>query len=196
MGASDADALVKVFVFSDFQCPVCRRAVEPLKKLARAFPGEVQVIFKQHPLSSHQRADPAARASLAAMAQGKFWEMHDRLFEAQSQLDDQGLRAAAQALGLDMAAWDKSLTDPALVAQIAYEGAQAEALDAKGTPAFFVNGDKTVGWGSYMGIESQVKQALDDARALLAKGTARADVARIATAAKDPQTAAILFGKP
>ncbi len=194
MGASDAEALVKVFIFSDFQCPVCRRAVEPMKKLARAFPGEVQVVFKQHPLSSHSRAEPAARATMAAMAQGRFWEMHDRLFEAQGALDDEGLRTAAQALGLDMAAWEKALTDTAITAQIAYESAQAEALDAGGTPAFFINGTKTVGWGSYMGVESQVKQALEAARALLAKGVARADVARLATAAVDAKAAAVLFG--
>lgn len=195
MGASDAEALVKVFVFSDFQCPVCRRAVEPMKKLARAFPGEVQVIFKQHPLSSHQRAEPAARAAMAAMAQGKFWEMHDRLFDAQSQLDDASLRATAEALGLDLAAYDKALTDPAISAQIAYESEQAEVLEAQGTPAFFVNGDKTVGWGSYMGIEAQVKQAVEAAKALLAKGVPRAEVAEKATAEKDAKTAAVLFGR-
>lgn len=196
MGASDAEALVRVFVFSDFQCPVCRRAVEPLKKLVRAFPGEVQVVFKQHPLASHGRAEPAARASLAAMAQGRFWEMHDRLFDAQRALEDADLAAHAQALGLDMVAFDKALADPKLAAQIAYESAQAEALDARGTPAFFVNGERTVGWGSYLGIESQVKRALETAREQLAKGVPRAEVARRATAERDPAAASILFGDP
>lgn len=82
-----------------------------------------------------------------------------------------------------MAAYDKAFADPAIAERIAYEAAQAEALDAKGTPAFFVNGQKTVGWGSYMGIESQVKQSLEAARALVAKGTPKADVAKVATAA-------------
>lgn len=194
MGAPDADALVKVFVFSDFQCPVCRRAVEPLKKLVRAFP-EVQVVFKQHPLPMHQRADAAARASMAAFAQGRFWEMHDRLFEAQNALDDGDLANHAQGLGLDMTAWQAALNDPKVAAQIAYESAQAEKLEANGTPAFFVNGEKTVGWGSYYGVEAQVRQALEAAKALLAKGVPKADVARQATAAKDAAIAAVLFGE-
>ena len=194
MGASDADALVKVFVFSDFQCPVCRRAVEPMKKLVRAFP-EVQVVFKQHPLAMHQRADAAARASMAAFAQGKFWEMHDRLFEAQNALDDADLANHAQGLGLDMAAWQAALNDPKIAAQIAYESAQAEKLEANGTPAFFVNGDKTVGWGSYFGVEAEVRRAIEDAKALLAKGVPKAEVVRQATAAKDPGVAAVLFGE-
>ena len=189
------DAIVKVYMFSDFQCPVCRRAVEPMKKLARAYPEDVQIIFKQHALSSHQRAEPAARASLAAMRQGRFWEMHDRLFDQQHMLDDATLSSTAQSVGCDLAQYEKDLVDPVLAAQVAYESAQAQALDAPGTPAFFVNGEKTVGWGSYMGLESQVRRAVEDGKKLLADGVPRAEVAKKMTATKNPEAAKILYGK-
>lgn len=179
------DAKVKVIVYSDFQCPVCRRAVEPLKKLVRDLAPDVQVIWRNHPLESHARAEPAARAAMAAFRQGRFWELHDRLFDAQSALDDDTIRQHAQAVGLDLAQFDKDLVDPALAKQIADEAAQAEALDAKGTPAFFVNGEKTVGWGSLMGLRYQVEQA---------KTTGAGKTAEDATRAKDPASAKILFG--
>lgn len=188
------DAIVKVFMFSDFQCPVCRRAVEPMKKLARAYPDDVQIIFKHHALSSHQRAGPSARATIAAMRQGRFWEMHDRLFDQQQLLDDATLSSTAQMVGCDLAQYEKDLVDPALAAQVAYESAQAQALDAPGTPAFFVNGEKTVGWGSYMGLESQVRRAVEDGKKLLADGVPRAEVAKKLTAAKSPEIAKILYG--
>lgn len=197
MGATDEAALVKVFVFSDFQCPVCRRAVEPLKKLVRAHP-EVQVVFKQHPLAMHARAMPAARAAMAAFTLGKFWEMHDRLFDAQGQLDDATFEAHAQAIGFDLAAFKAALgEDPvngAIAKRIAYDTAQADALELGGTPAFVINGEKNMGWGSYLGIESQVVRALDDAKKLVAAGTPVSEVAKKATAARDAAIAEVLFG--
>ena len=178
------DAKVKVIVYSDFQCPVCRRAVEPLKALVRAA-GDVQVIWRNHPLAMHDRAEPAARAAMAAFRQGKFWEMHDRIFESRA-LGDADLRAHAQGAGLDMARYDKDLADPTLAAQIAAESAQADALDAQGTPAFFVNGDKTVGWGSRLGLQYQIDQAR----------TAAGDkTAEQATQAKDASAAKVIFGR-
>jgi len=184
MGPSDAK--VKVIVYSDFQCPVCRRAVEPLKRLVRDLAPDVQVIWRNNALAMHQRAEPAARAAMAAMRQGKFWELHDRLFEGQADLSDEALRQRAVDVGLDMTQFDKDLVDPALAAQIAAEAREAEALDARGTPAFFVNGDKTVGWGSMAGLRHQIERARTAAGALTAEE---------ATRAKDPAVADVLFGK-
>lgn len=188
------DAIVKVFLFSDFQCPVCRRAVEPMKKLVRAFPGDVQVIFKHHALPSHSQAEPAARASLAAFRQGRFWEMHDRLFENQQGLDEATLRSQAISAGCDGAKYDTDFADPAIAAQVAFESAQAQAIDAMGTPAYIINGDKTVGWGSYLGMESQVRRALDEARQMVTDGVPRAEVAKKATEKRDAAMAKVLFG--
>src|SRR6185369_7655646 len=77
-----AAAPVYVFVLTDFQCPVCRRAVEPLKYLARRYPNDVRLVVKQNALVSHNRAAAAAAASIAAFRQGKYWAFADRLFES------------------------------------------------------------------------------------------------------------------
>ena len=71
---------MRVYVLTDFQCPVCRRIVEPLKYLARRHPNEVRLIVKQNALPSHRNATAFAAASMAAFRQGKFWPYHDRLF--------------------------------------------------------------------------------------------------------------------
>lgn len=176
-------AKVKVFVFSDFQCPVCKRAVEPTKQVVRLHPGEVQIVFKHNALEMHPRATEAAAASLAAFRQGKFWEYHDALFADQRHLEDEHLVARAQALGLDLERFDEDRNDPAIRAQIVYERQVAERLEARGTPAFFINGARTVGWGSYGGFRGGVERALGQAKSIAAAGIAPAEVAVSATRA-------------
>lgn len=191
------DAYVKVYVFSDFQCPVCRRVAEPLKQLARDFGDDVQIVWMNHALPSHPRAGAAARAAIAAQRQGKFWEYHDLLFDKQ-QLGDADLTAYAETLGLDLAKFAADMADPAVAAQVEYEGALAEAMGIRGTPGFVVNGQKTVGWGSYLGVKSQVQRALDVAKALETAGTPKARVAIEATvtAGEDGATfAQLVYGE-
>ncbi|TNF28068.1 MAG: hypothetical protein EP329_18520, partial [Deltaproteobacteria bacterium] len=185
--AGPDDAPVKVVVFSDFQCPVCRRTVEPLKQLVRELGADVQIIWKHNALTSHKNAEPAAIASIAAQRQGKFWAYHDLLFENQGRLEASDLEAYATQLGLDLERFKKDLADPTVKAQVEYERALAESLEARGTPAFFVNGSKSVGWGSYYGIRAQATRALEQANKKIAEGAARADVAATETAASgDP----------
>jgi protein-disulfide isomerase len=174
-------APVKVFVFSDFQCPVCTRVVEPLKEIARVYPEEVQVVFKQSPLHTHQQASAAAAASLAAFRQGKFWEYHDKLFQNQQFLLEPDLVTYAQEVGLDVARFQQDMADPAIREQVIYERQQAETLGARGTPGFFVNGEKIDGWGSYMGLQSMIDRALQAARQI--EGVPPGEVAVAATAA-------------
>jgi protein-disulfide isomerase len=176
-----ANAPVKVFLFSDFQCPVCGRVVEPLKEIARQYPQQVQIIFKHSPLGTHQQASAAAAAAIAAFRQGKFWEYHDKLFQNQQFLSEPDLVAYAQELGLDPDRFRRDMGDPAVAAQVVYERQQAEALGAQGTPGFFVNGQRIDGWGSYMGLESMIDRALQDAARF--DGAKPNDLARAATAA-------------
>ena len=95
-------APVTIVEFSDFQCPYCGAAHPELTRLLREFDGQVKLVFKYFPLSGHDRAMPAARAAEAAARQGKFWEMHDMLFEHQHELEDADFERYANALGLDM----------------------------------------------------------------------------------------------
>lgn len=164
------DGRVTVVVASDFQCPVCRRVVEPVEALVREVP-EARVEFKQHALSSHRRAEPAAVASMAAHHQGKFWEYHNLLFQNQAALEDADLERYAQQLSLDMDLFKKDLTDPALLAQVRAESKASELLGARGTPAFFINGKLQVGWGSYYGFKQMVIDELSAVDAAIKSGT-------------------------
>ena len=100
-------------VFSDFQCPVCRRSADATNQIAEEFPGDVRVEFWQHPLPMHANAENAAVASLAAHRQGKFWEFHDATFRNQSTLDYASLTRNAEVVGLDMEQFQRDYGDPA-----------------------------------------------------------------------------------
>jgi len=179
-------APVYVFVLTDFQCPVCRRAVEPLKYLARRYPNEVRLVVKQNALVSHGRAAAAAAASIAAFRQGKYWAYADRLFESGSGLDDDGLVTHAQALGLDAERFKKDMADPATIAQVKYENALANKLELASTPGFIVNGTKQMGWGSYMGIKGTVDKELERTKKIAEGGVAPDRVAYEATKQSGP----------
>jgi protein-disulfide isomerase len=182
-GAGSDSAPVKVFVFSDFQCPVCKRVVEPMKSIARTMPDDVQIIFVHNALEMHPNAEKAALAGVAAFRQGKFWELHDKLFQNQRALHEQDLLLYAEELGLDMKKYAADVADPAALEQVRYERALAAALGVRGTPGFFVNGQKMVGWGSFSGFEMMVKRALTKARSVAA-GTPPEQVAIEATKAQ------------
>ena len=176
-----ANAPVKAFVFSDFQCPVCKRVVEPLKAVVREFPQTLQVIFVHNALTSHARAEGAARAAIAAHRQGRFWEYHDHLFKNQSGLSERQLVGYASQLGLDVERFEADMRAPSVQEQVNYERALSESLGVRGTPGFFINGQKMVGWASYSGFRGMVKRALKRANGLAADGGEATGLARRAT---------------
>ncbi len=196
-GFGPEDAPVRVFVFSDFQCPVCRRVVEPIKKLARDYGDKVQIVMLQNALKMHRQAEIAAAASLAAFRQGKFWDFHDKVFINQRLLGRDDLIGIAKTLGLDVKRFTADLDDPALRAQIAYERDLAAKLGATGTPGFFVNGQLLRGWGSYAGFKGMVDRALRAAKKLPAT-TSKGEIAIKATIAhgdKGKQFAELYWGR-
>lgn len=138
----DEKAPVTVVVFSDFQCPFCKRVVPTVHQLTKDYPGKVRVAFRHNPLPMHKNAMSAAKAALAAGEQGKFWEMHDALFEEQPQLaSDEGIEKIAQKVsGLNVAKWKKDWKSDKFDKQIQTDMEFARKNGATGTPAFFVNG--------------------------------------------------------
>jgi len=134
------DAKVTVVEFSDFQCPFCSKGKAIVDQLVKMYPKEVKVVFKNLPLDFHPQAMPAAKASLAAGKQGKFWEMHDYLFDNQPSLADGFYAEAAKAIGLDTAKFQKDFSDPAIEAAVKKDLEQAQSLGVQGTPNFFING--------------------------------------------------------
>jgi protein-disulfide isomerase len=197
------DAPVKVFIISDFQCPVCRRAANGSHELFDQFGKDVQWVFWQNPLDMHRKAMPTSKASMAAFRQGKFWEYHDLMFQNQRAAEQADLEGFATELGLDLAQFKKDMEDPELEKKIRSDQAAAENLGARGTPAFVINGRLQVGWGSAAGIGSMITREQAEMKKLLDSGTSLKDaLAKRAEAnAKKPEeapvfTAHFLEGKP
>jgi protein-disulfide isomerase len=138
-------APVTVVVFSDFQCPFCSRVEPTLAQVEKEYGDKVKVVWKHQPLAMHPNAVPAAQAAEAAREQGKFWEMHDRLFQNQQQLSPELYGRLARELGLDAARFDAALRSQKLLARIQEDQALAGKVGVSGTPTLFVNGERVVG---------------------------------------------------
>ena len=135
-----ANAKITIVEFSDFQCPFCSRGAKTVKEVMKAYPNDVKVAFKNLPLPFHQQAVPAAKAALAAGKQGKFWEMHDVLFENQQNLTDELFVAQAGKLGLNVEKFKTDMASEEIAKQIEADKALAEKQGIQGTPFFYVNG--------------------------------------------------------
>jgi protein-disulfide isomerase len=138
-------APLTVLVFSDFECPFCSRALPTLKQIEQTYRDDVRIVWKHQPLPFHKNALPAALAAEAARQQGKFWEMHDKMFENQRDLSQASLERLAGELGLDLARFRAATQDPALRARVEQDQALAQRLGANGTPTFIVGGERVVG---------------------------------------------------
>ena len=136
-------AKVTIVEFSDFQCPFCSRAVSFVKEVTDAFPKDVKVVYKHLPLTQiHPNAMPAAKASVAAQNQGKFWEMHDELFANYNKLTADNIKASAEKIGLDMKKFEADVADPATEKLIQADMKLAQESAVTGTPTFFLNGKR------------------------------------------------------
>jgi protein-disulfide isomerase len=135
-------APITIVEFSDYQCPYCARAEPTIKDLMELekYKGKIRLVYRDYPLPSHTLAPKASEAALCAADQGKFWEMHDKLFAASPKLEVTDLKAYARELKLDEGRFVKCL-DSNEKAKVVQEHAKAgNDAGVRGTPAFFVNG--------------------------------------------------------
>jgi protein-disulfide isomerase len=136
-----ADAPVTLVEYGDYECPYCGMAYPIVKSLQRTLGGQLRFVFRNFPLTdSHPHAEHAAEAAEAAAAQGRFWEMHDALYENQERLDDRDLVAQAKALGLDAARVAKELAESTWAKRVRDDFRSGVRSGVNGTPTFFVNG--------------------------------------------------------
>ncbi|MFL6547130.1 MAG: DsbA family protein [Povalibacter sp.] len=134
-------APVTVVEYGDFECPTCKQAAPAVKLLLEKFPEQVRIVFRHFPLiEAHPHALGAAEAAEAAGAQGKFWEMHDVMFENQRHLKHAQLHVYAERLGLDMARYTAEMDDEVYLQRIREHQRSARDSGVRGTPTFFVNG--------------------------------------------------------
>ncbi len=167
------DAPVTIVQFADFQCGYCGRAVPLQKRILAELGGQVRWVNKQFPLDSHPRAREAARAALAAHAQGRFWEYHDRLFAGRTQLATEELVAFARELGLDAARFRQELGSEALGRLVDEDLEVGRKAGVQGTPTFFINGRKIEGAPSFSELERMIRDEIAYAGSLLRRGVPR-----------------------
>src|SRR4051794_17836107 len=131
-----------VLEYGDYECPYSRQAFRAIEQVERELSGRVRFAFRHFPLTQiHPHALAASAAAEAAARQGHFWEMHELLFHRQKALEDDDLRTYANAIGLDVARFDRDRADDEVVARIERDVASGEATGlVRGTPTLFVDG--------------------------------------------------------
>lgn len=164
------DAPVTLVVFSDFQCPFCKRFDSTLKQLLARRPDDVRIVFKHHPLPFHKEAEPAARAAIAAHQQGQFWEYHDLLFLNMERLREPEIFIElASSLGLDLARFERDMNSRATQDKLRRDLDLAKMIGVRGTPATFINGAMASGARPLDDLNAYVQSQLDIARELQEK---------------------------
>lgn len=133
-------AAITIVEFADFECPHCGEVAPLLDKTVDSHKNDVRMAFKFYPLPSHPHAEIAARAGVAAMNQGKFWEMHHAMFANQRHLEQTDLDSYAKELGLEVSRFHADMQSTATTERIAKDKKLGEDLQIGGTPTIFING--------------------------------------------------------
>ena len=156
-----ANSVVTLVEYGDYQCPHCGAAFPIVKQIQKAFVKSLRFAFRHFPLSNvHEYAFAAAVAAEAAGRQGKFWEMHDMIFERQSLLNEYALLDFAMEVGLKIPAFKMDLQDPKLREKVETDFESGVRSGVNGTPSFFINGDKYNGPYDYASLASAVEEEM------------------------------------
>jgi protein-disulfide isomerase len=157
-----ANAPVTIVEFSDFECPYCSRVVPTLKKIEEHYGPKVRIVFRDLPLTQiHKNAAKAAEAGSCAHEQGKFWEMHDKLFANQASLSVDDLKKTALALGLEPQAFNTCLDSGRHTPEWQADAAEAASVGVGSTPAFLVNGRLLSGAQAYDNFVKVIDEELE-----------------------------------
>jgi len=158
-----AGAPVTLVEYGDYECPYCGEAYPIVKELQERMGDRLRFVFRNFPLTqSHPHAEHAAEAAEAAAAQGKFWEMHDRLYEHQRQLDDTALVRHAAELGLEAARFDREMAEHAHADRVREDFMSGVRSGVNGTPTFFINGVRHDGSYDLETLTEAIERAAGD----------------------------------
>jgi protein-disulfide isomerase len=158
------DAPVTLVEYGDYECPYCGMAYPIVKAMQRELANELRFVFRNFPLAEmHPHARHAAEAAEAAGAQGKYWEMHDTIFEHQSALGDAELVGYAEQLELDASRIARELEAGTYAKHVSDDFRNGVRSGVNGTPTFFINGERYD--GSWTDTEEFIRALRDAARA-------------------------------
>ncbi|MCX7808862.1 MAG: thioredoxin domain-containing protein, partial [Deltaproteobacteria bacterium] len=185
------DALVTIVMWSDFQCPFCKRVEPTLSRILEEYGNRVRIVWRDQPLPFHPMAMPAAEAAREAFAQGgnaKFWKMHDLIFEHQQELSRETLDRLAQQVGLDMERYRRAMDNHVHQAAIRADSEAGNKVGANGTPTFFINGRELAGAQPFEEFKRVIDEEINHANRLLRNGVPRSRLYE--TIVKDGRTEA------
>jgi protein-disulfide isomerase len=136
-----ADAPATLVQYGDYECPFCGAAYPIIKEVQARMGERMRFVFRNFPIAtSHPHAEQAAEAAEAAAVQGKFWEMHDLLYENQARLREEDLHGYALQLGLDVERFDRDLAEHVHAPRVREDFMSGVRSGVNGTPTFYVNG--------------------------------------------------------
>ena len=159
-----ASAEVTLVEYGDFECPYTRRARPVVRRIGQDFADRLLFVFRNFPLTRiHPHAQAAAEAAEAAVSQGRYWEMHDLLFDNQRHLEDEDLRRYAEQLGLDPERFDRDLAEHVHAHRVREDLRGGLESGVRGTPTFFVNGLRHDGPNDLAALRAAVEDALEEA---------------------------------
>jgi protein-disulfide isomerase len=154
----DRDASVTLVEYGEFECPHCGRAYHSIKELLEEAAGEVRFVFRHFARDDvHPFSVQSAQAAEAAGAQGRFWEMHDILFESQHQLEHGDLIHHAERLGLDVERFRRDMRDQVHLPTVRAHLESGVASGVTETPTFFIDGIKYSGSRDTKGLISATR---------------------------------------
>jgi diadenylate cyclase len=166
------DAPVTLLKYGDYECPYCGEAHPMLKELQERVGKQVRFVFRHFPLdSAHPRARRAAQAAEAAASQGRFWEMHDLLYERQGELGEEDLMRYAAELGLDLRRFEEDLANDHHAWRIEEDRLGGDRAGVRGTPTLFVNGVRYAGPMDLEGLLAAVEETTSSSSASLSEGS-------------------------
>ena len=163
--AGPDDAPVTLVEYGDYECPHCGRAHPVVKAVQRQLGDQLRFVFRNFPLAeAHPHALVAAQAAESAGAQGRFWEMHDMIFEHQDALELQDLAGYAELLGLDVERFERDLATGTYAKKVRDDFRSGVRSGVNGTPTFFLNGERYD--GSWANVEAFIRALRDAAQAV------------------------------
>jgi len=158
------DAPVTLVEYGDYQCPYCGRAYPVIKAVQNHFGVRLRFVFRNFPLSEiHPHAAQAAATAEAAAVRGKFWEMHDHLFEHQSRLGESDLVRYASELGIESGGFLELVQSPETANRVEEDFMSGVRSGVNGTPTFFINGERYDGPWDYTDLVSAIERSMPGA---------------------------------
>lgn len=158
-GKGDAECVL--VEYGDYECPHCGRAYPIVKRVQKHFGKRLAFVFRNFPLTQiHSYAEPAAETAEFAGSKGRFWEMHDLLFQIQDRLGEPLFRELAETLELDPAQLTEALEQGIFTSRVRADFSGGVRSGVNGTPTFFINGRRHDGPFDYEGLVAAIERAL------------------------------------